>query len=811
MFAPTNCIFKLATGTLNILHTEICPTQMMQQQKGSEQCNEQEHLPRVSCAHICKKLLLSLFLCTIIALCWVLVIHTLKWIAIKGYEPLATVPSSASLSGARSHQTDPSAATQSSRRMQQLNPMANLRSSAAAAAAEDDFDRGADLNENAAASPLDDAIDSAAPTAADSHKLPLPAALWATSGAQTHKSNDESSGELAAAAAVAHSNSKRDVSDEVEVGRGGGGCVGGCGGGGGGGAIAHANANAIAASAANKIATEIANEDNDHNNNNSPNQTRPMRTMTLAMTSPSVFGGRANNETQMVFQNEVGVASARTSPKKKVGAELEEHRIASSSLLPSSSSSKSKSPTRELAIDTMDANANAGNESRDISNRKHISNQIEPNSSGNNNNNANELLASQRRLKSDHSNASLSLAATEVLVSDDNDDSKMQLKGNIYNNSDSNSHHSHFAATATTTSTTMNLTASGLSCVECERGAAPKAKTHSMGDAIEPAFRRRRRPQRISRPDDDERNPSTESTSSLAWNGTDKGNNSLVVVEFALPSNEHRSTGNPEASNKRLPSRSRTLRRETSEDFDLVGAATTSTANVDNPMSTGTQRRLESSTSTTTLGSGAMRPRRMTTSSSQSGGSGQRSRAKAAASISPTAPMDTSSTSPNNSAAGAIVAPGDALDEAEAIGGADTESVRDASENDAADDDDDDASDESVVAPGPMLDPSSRRMRRPPHHSTGAGTGTSAAPATPPEPIDGAGSDPSSDANELATGQVRSAGTAPQQPPSAVVYRAPFFTSWYVSIWNVLFMPIFTLISSCCFRGEDSNTKKLLV
>lgn len=43
------------------------------------------------------------------------------------------------------------------------------------------------------------------------------------------------------------------------------------------------------------------------------------------------------------------------------------------------------------------------------------------------------------------------------------------------------------------------------------------------------------------------------------------------------------------------------------------------------------------------------------------------------------------------------------------------------------------------------------------------------------------------------------------------IYRAPFFTSWFVSIWNILFMPVFTLISSCCFRGEDSNTKRLLV
>lgn len=46
---------------------------------------------------------------------------------------------------------------------------------------------------------------------------------------------------------------------------------------------------------------------------------------------------------------------------------------------------------------------------------------------------------------------------------------------------------------------------------------------------------------------------------------------------------------------------------------------------------------------------------------------------------------------------------------------------------------------------------------------------------------------------------------------AGLMYKAPFFTSWFVSIWNILFMPIFTLISSCCFRNEDSTTKKLLV
>ena len=44
-----------------------------------------------------------------------------------------------------------------------------------------------------------------------------------------------------------------------------------------------------------------------------------------------------------------------------------------------------------------------------------------------------------------------------------------------------------------------------------------------------------------------------------------------------------------------------------------------------------------------------------------------------------------------------------------------------------------------------------------------------------------------------------------------MLYKAPFFTTWFISIWNVLFMPIFAIISSCCFRNEDNSTKKLLV
>lgn len=62
--------------------------------------------------------------------------------------------------------------------------------------------------------------------------------------------------------------------------------------------------------------------------------------------------------------------------------------------------------------------------------------------------------------------------------------------------------------------------------------------------------------------------------------------------------------------------------------------------------------------------------------------------------------------------------------------------------------------------------------------------------------------------NQVLDSELLERGTPVQ---ASLVYRAPFFTSWFVSIWNILFMPVFTLISSCCFRNEDNTTKKLLV
>lgn len=61
--------------------------------------------------------------------------------------------------------------------------------------------------------------------------------------------------------------------------------------------------------------------------------------------------------------------------------------------------------------------------------------------------------------------------------------------------------------------------------------------------------------------------------------------------------------------------------------------------------------------------------------------------------------------------------------------------------------------------------------------------------------------------------QAASAQIGDDQPKrvAGLVYRAPFFTSWFISTWNILYMPVFALISSCCFRNEDNTTKKLIV
>lgn len=103
-------------------------------------------------------------------------------------------------------------------------------------------------------------------------------------------------------------------------------------------------------------------------------------------------------------------------------------------------------------------------------------------------------------------------------------------------------------------------------------------------------------------------------------------------------------------------------------------------------------------------------------------------------------------------------------------------------------------------------------QQEPPPQGDGAEVSDNMEPQQPGEMLDDAAS-----RGKGAAGGVQTGGGLVEQrtgsptPMASLVYRAPFFTSWFVSIWNILFMPVFTLISSCCFRNEDNTTKKLLV
>lgn len=46
-----------------------------------------------------------------------------------------------------------------------------------------------------------------------------------------------------------------------------------------------------------------------------------------------------------------------------------------------------------------------------------------------------------------------------------------------------------------------------------------------------------------------------------------------------------------------------------------------------------------------------------------------------------------------------------------------------------------------------------------------------------------------------------------------VNFDAPFFTAWYCSMWNVLFLPIFSIVKlfSCFGDNETANTKNIFV
>ncbi|CAG2118675.1 unnamed protein product, partial [Medioppia subpectinata] len=42
-----------------------------------------------------------------------------------------------------------------------------------------------------------------------------------------------------------------------------------------------------------------------------------------------------------------------------------------------------------------------------------------------------------------------------------------------------------------------------------------------------------------------------------------------------------------------------------------------------------------------------------------------------------------------------------------------------------------------------------------------------------------------------------------------VVFDAPFLATWYCSLWNILFLPIYTISHLCCCNKEHESTKKI--
>lgn len=49
--------------------------------------------------------------------------------------------------------------------------------------------------------------------------------------------------------------------------------------------------------------------------------------------------------------------------------------------------------------------------------------------------------------------------------------------------------------------------------------------------------------------------------------------------------------------------------------------------------------------------------------------------------------------------------------------------------------------------------------------------------------------------------------------PNSMEFDAPFFIAWYCSLWNTLFLPIFSLLKMfpCCFQREKSSPRNILV
>lgn len=43
-----------------------------------------------------------------------------------------------------------------------------------------------------------------------------------------------------------------------------------------------------------------------------------------------------------------------------------------------------------------------------------------------------------------------------------------------------------------------------------------------------------------------------------------------------------------------------------------------------------------------------------------------------------------------------------------------------------------------------------------------------------------------------------------------ILFDAPFFATWFCSIWNVLFFPIYSLSQLCCCTKENESNRKML-
>jgi hypothetical protein len=43
------------------------------------------------------------------------------------------------------------------------------------------------------------------------------------------------------------------------------------------------------------------------------------------------------------------------------------------------------------------------------------------------------------------------------------------------------------------------------------------------------------------------------------------------------------------------------------------------------------------------------------------------------------------------------------------------------------------------------------------------------------------------------------------------VFDAPYFVTWFCSIWYILFLPIYAFGHLCCCNRENTSTRKMLM